>query len=700
MLVHQQRYKAILGTVTQKGSMAMLLHPEYPRPDFDRSHRWSSLNGEWDFAADPDNSGQQAGWQHPGHASWSQHIHVPFAWESSASGIKQEWLPVGWYRRTIQRPSEWAHEHTLLHIGAAHYVCQVWLNGQEIGEHVGGYLPFSFDLTDALDESGQGELIIRVEAPLDKRSIPHGKQRSRPSDGYDDWAFTATSGIWQSVWLEGRPATYIEHIQLRPTEDLTGISAQITPNGPHAVGATLSLSILGQDIQMLPVHDEKVVTITIPLATPRLWTPESPYLYTVVVQLESADGRDRVQSYTGLRKIEVQGTHLLLNGQQLYLRGVLDQGYWPESGYTAPDDAALRRDVELTLAAGFTLARKHIKLENPRWLYWADMLGLLVWAEPPCVGSYSHESIALFESQLAPMVARDGNHPSIILWGIYNEEWGLDWRIARDTEKQEAVQHAYDLLSAVDKSRPIIDNSGWSHVKTDVLDWHYYETDIRRWNDVTAALVTNAKTWFGHPYGVDSVYKTQLSVAGYDHSGIPLLNGEYGNGISDSERGWYLRWQTQELHRYEALSGYIYTELTDVEYELAGIYTAHRQLKQLGCDPATINAETVLIFDLVPEARGYDYVTENVVFAIVVHISHHGVEPIEGLLAWGWSQGSVPLGMLEVTIPPHQRTGPFSLSGVVPDDMIHGQLYVWLMNKKNKQRQAFGFIDIATTHPL
>ena len=675
-------------------------HSDYPRPDFDRSHRWLSLNGEWDFAADPDNAGQQAGWQHPGRVSWSQRICVPFAWESSASGIEQEWLPVGWYRRMIQRPSEWVNEHTILHIGAAHYVCQVWLNGHWIGEHVGGYLPFSFDLTDALDENGQGEVIIRVEAPVDKRFIPHGKQRSRPSDGYDFCAFTATSGIWQSVWIEGRPATYIEQIQLRPTEDLSGIYARITLNGPHVVGATLVLSTQRQDTQMLSVHNEVVATTIIPLHTPQLWTPTSPYLYTVVVQLESSDGKDRVASYTGLRTIEVQGTRLLLNGQQLYLRGVLDQGYWPESGYTAPDDDALRRDVELTLEAGFTLARKHVKLENPRWLYWADTLGLLVWAEPPSVGSYSQESIALFESQFAPMVARDENHPSIILWGIYNEEWGLDWRCARDVEKQEAVKRAYDLLFTVDKSRPIIDNSGWSHVKTDVLDWHYYETDIRKWNEVTAALVTDAQTWFGHPYGVDSVYNTQLSVAGYDHSGLPLLNGEYGNGVTDSERGWYLRWQTQELHRYAAISGYIYTELCDVEYELGGIYTAHRQLKQLGCDPATIHAETVLIFDLVPEAEGYDYVMESGIFTIAVHISYHGVEPIEGTLVWGWSQEGHPLGSLEVMIQPHQRTGPFSLCGSVPDDMVRSQLYVWLTNTKNKQRQAFGFVDVATTHPL
>lgn len=672
----------------------MIFRPEYPRPDFDRSHRWLSLNGEWDFAADPDNNGLQTGWEQPGHALWSQQIHVPFAWESSASHIEQEWLPVGWYRRIVERPSEWADERIILHIGAAHYLCQVWLNGQWIGEHIGGYLPFSFDVTDALDH-GQGEVIIRVEAPLDKRSIPHGKQRSRPADDYNDCAFTATSGIWQSVWLEGRPATYIEQIHLRPTDDLTGIHVRVTLNGTHLDEATLSLYIQGQARQVLSVQGEAVVTTIIPLHNPHLWTPKTPHLYTIIVQLESADGRDRVGSYTGLRKIEVQGTRFLLNGQQLYIRGVLDQGYWPESGYTAPDDAALRRDVELALEAGYTLARKHIKLEDPRWLYWADTLGLLVWAEPPCVGRYSHEAIALFESQLAPMVARDGNHPSIVLWCIYNEEWGLDWQCAQDIERQGAVKRAYDLLSALDESRPIIDNSGWSHVKTDVLDWHYYDNDIQRWNDVTAALVADAKTWFGHQLAVDTWYETQLSIVGHDHNGLPLMNGEYGGGISARERGWHLRWQTQELRRYATICGYIYTELYDVEHELAGIYTADRQHKQLGCDPAATNADTTLIFDLVPKAVGCDYITTEGVLEVDVRISHHGSEPFQGTLVWGWSQEDTSLGSTEVRIQPYEIGNVISLRCSMPNDLSNGQLHVQLTDENNV-RWSSGFLDIAT----
>jgi len=670
---------------------------DYPRPDVDRSHRWISLNGEWDFAPDPDDRGREEGWEQLGHASWSERIVVPFAWETPRSGIARAWLPVAWYRRRIQRPPAWAGERTILHVGAAHYACQVWLNGRWIGEHSGGYLPFSFDVTDALDD-GQGALILRVAAPLDKRSIPHGKQRSQPPDDYDSCAFTASSGIWQTVWLEGRPATYIERVQLRPAGDLAGIRAEVTLAGPHLDGATLTLQIEGegQDALALPVDGNAVVTTTLPVHDPRLWSPQRPHLYDVVVRLESADGADRVGSYTGLRTIQTQGNRLLLNGERLYVRGVLDQGFWPESGYTAPQGEALRRDVELTLAAGYNLARKHIKLEDPRWLYWADRLGLLVWAEPPCVGRYSPEAIARFEGQLEPMVARDGNHPSIILWGIYNEEWGLDFRLAQDPEKQEAVGRAYALLKTADPTRPVIDNSGWWHVQTDMLDWHYYDNDIRRWGEVTTALVSDATTkWQSVQFATGPFAEMQLSVAGRDHAGLPLLNGEYGGGRTAPERGWHLRWQTQELRRHDAVGGYIYTELCDVEHELCGVYTADRAPKDLGCDPATINAETMLVFDLVPVRPGLDVVAPSGTAAVEVRVSHQGPRPLEGTLEWGWDNEPAA-GRSAVDVLPYELTTPLDLRCSLPNGMSRGRLNVGLIDAEGLLR-ASGCVDVATT---
>jgi len=672
----------------------MNVRPEYPRPDFDRSHRWVSLNGTWDFIADTTDEGKEAQWEQPGRAIWTDRITVPFAWETPASRIGREWSPVGWYRRSLRIPTEWAHERAILHFGAVHYLCQVWLNGHWIGEHEGGYLPFSLDITDAL-EDGQGELILRVEAPLDKLAIPHGKQRSRPVDDYDGCAFTASSGIWQTVWLEGRPATYIEQVQLGATDGLDGISAQITLAGPHLSEAVFSLNIEGLPEQVIAAQGNATLSLTFPLEHPQLWTPQTPYLYNITMRLKSLDGEDRVSSYVGLRKIEARGNRLLLNGERLYLRGALDQGYWPDSGYTAPTDEALRQDVELALAAGYNLIRKHIKFEDPRWLYWADRLGLLVWAEPPCVGRYSPEAIARFEAQLAPMVARDGSHPSIILWGIYNEEWGLDWRTAQDSEKQEAVSRAYDLLSALDRSRPIIDDSGWSHVKTDVLDWHYYDNDISGWNATTTALVNDLSSWFGHQLAVDRWYETQLSLPGANHNGLPLMNGEYGGGSTDVERGWHLRWQTQELRRHDAVSGYIYTELCDVEHELCGIYNAQRQLKPLGCNPAHVNAETVILFDLVPVRPGLDYCAKQQSVEASIRLSHQGAQSLSGKLSWGWEE-SAHTESIALEIAPFTITAPIPIRYELAANQSKGRLHVRFSDIYGTCR-AYEFLDVEET---
>ncbi len=673
----------------------MTTRAEYPRPDFDRSQSWLCLNGTWDFHADPDNLGLLAHWEQTGQPSERQRstrILVPFPWETPMSGVEQEWLPIGWYRRSIERPATWQQQRTILHFGAVHYSCQIWVSGQEIGEHTGGYTPFSFDITDALD-NGIGELVVRVEAPLDKRGIPHGKQRSRPVDDYNDCAFTACSGIWQSVWLEERPATFIEHVQLLPTEHLDGIIAYVTLQGPHMDKATLTIQTEGSDEQVISIADTTTLTVILPVTHPQPWTPHNPHLYSVRLTLKSLDGMDEVKSYTGLRKIEVRENHIFLNGEQLYLRGALDQGYWPESGYTAPSDDALRLDVELAIRAGYNLIRKHLKLEDPRWLYWADRLGLLVWEEPPCVGRYSREAIATFEAQLPLMVARDASHPSIVIWGIYNEEWGLDWRSMEDAEKQQAIIRAYDLLATLDHSRPIIDDSGWSHVKTDILDWHYYDADNQRWRNITTQLANDPKTWFGHQLAVDKWYETQLSLPGYDHPNAPLINGEYGAGSTDEERGWYLRWQTQELRRHTAISGYIYTELYDVEHENAGIYDAQRHLKKLTCDPAHSNAETVFVFDFLPLEPGVDFLANRQTLEVPLFISYQAPKRLRGKVLWWCHDEYDTATSFSVELEPHTLSSRFTLYAHVPQDRPRTRLHVQLVDERN-QPCAYEFLDV------
>lgn len=666
----------------------MIKNTKHPRPDFERT-TWLSLNGEWNFQSDPQDEGLNYHWYKKDNKDFSQKILVPFAWETPASGINQEWLPIGWYKKEISIPSDWKNEDVILNFGAVHYHCDLWLNGDFIGEHTGGYLPFSFNITESLI-GGKGTLIIRVNAPLDKRFIPHGKQRSIPADDYDDCAFTASSGIWQSVWLENRPATFIENFSFRPDETLTGFKTKICLKGPDLKNAKLIIR-LNNNEQELEVNGRVTINTYIPLQNPNIWCPESPYLYNITLELKTNEV-DKVLSYSGLRKIEVQGDRILLNKKQVFLRGALDQGYWPESGYTPPDDAALKKDVELALYAGFNLIRKHIKLEDPRWLFWADQLGLLVWAEPPCVGRFSSESIEVFDAQLSPMVERDDNHPCIILWGVYNEEWGLDWQVAEDKQKQDAVIRSYDLLSSLDNSRPIIDNSGWWHVKTDIVDWHYYDEDIQSWVKTCDSLANDPEAWFGHRLSDTRWYETKLWVPGYENGKMPVLNGEFGGG-NPTNQGWLFRWQTQDIRKHKLFSGYIYTELYDVEHEIVGIYTADRQLKNLGCLPTMVNSETILCINIVPIQPGIDYLSQDGSIDFDFQIAHDSSLGITGIIQWSWDKDFSYHESIIVKINPKEITSPIKINTQLPQNQQRACLFIRLLDEKCEVL-AHSFLDV------
>ncbi|MEV4173295.1 sugar-binding domain-containing protein [Nonomuraea sp. NPDC049709] len=645
---------------------------EYPRPHFDRSHSWSSLNGDWDFRADTEQD-------------WNRTITVPFAWETPASGIEAHWLPVAWYRRSFTVPAEWGGQRVVLQFGAVHHEATVYVNDVEVATHRGGYTPFEADITDALVE-GRQEVVVRVSAPLDKREIAHGKQRSIPRDDFDGVCFTPSSGIWQSVWLEARPATYVAALKLRPSEGLDAIEVEARVAGPSEE-ALLRLSLRGTGTTIeIPVVGG-LAEAEIPVAEPRLWSPEDPHLYHVDATLTSADGTDEVAAYTGLRRIEVIGEDLYLNGDRLFVRGVLDQGYWPRTGITAPDDAALVHDIELAAAAGYNLVRKHLKLEDPRFVHHADRLGMLVWAEPAATGRFSADSVAAFEEQVAPMVERDGNSPAIVIWGLYNEEWGLDWDIPGDPAKQQATAQAYDLLKSLDASRPAVDNSGWTHVKTDLLDWHYYDESAASWGRTVAALLDGGQDDFPVKLGPDFVVRKKLAgTPDQPLRGLPNLNSEYGTGFTSVERGWQLRWQTQELRRHDRVAGYVYTELYDIEHESAGLLDFERRAKDLaGVDPAEVNATTTLVLDVVPVAPGRDLLSESREVSVPVRVSHHGTEPVNGHLHTAWTPvfGATPDE--PGSAGPWIEAKPFLLSGAaevhasLPEGWTSGRLHIALI---------------------
>lgn len=688
--------------------------PEYPRPHFDRSYAWQSLNGTWEFAADPGGSATPA---ELSARPWPQRITVPFAWETEASGVAAHWLEHGWYRRTVSVPEEWRGLRVVLHFGAVHHRATVWVDGVEIGEHEGGYTPFAFDITDALAGRDHGTVLVRVHAPVDKREIVHGKQRSVPRDDYDDCAFTPTSGIWQPVWLEARPATHIASVALAPSEGLDAIVADVAVAGPAVAGARLTVQAVGGEPVSVPAGRVRVV---LPVASPRLWSPEDPYLYGVTVTLDSADGSDQVGCSTGLRRIETDGDRLLLNGERLYVRGVLDQGYWPRTGLTAPDDQAFVTDLELAREAGFNLVRKHLKLEDPRFLHHADRLGMLVWAEPASTGTFGERAAARFEAQIAPMVARDGNHPSVVVWGLYNEEWGLDWDVPGDDAKQAAVRRAYDLLKELDDTRPVVDNSGWTHVATDLVDWHVYDETPAGWSAKVRALLDRDATDFPVGLGGGTVVRKRLMADGGAVPHLPHLNSEYGGGRTSVERGWNQRWQTAELRRHDMLSGYVWTELYDVEHEMAGVYAFDRSRKDDGGNPAAhAHADTVLVVDLEPVAPGRDLVVgADRKAAFDVRVSHHGAQPQRFAVAAVWGpvmglsgEGAAGAGGVRgdelaggaglsgsasaaVTVEPYRLSEPVHVAESLPDGVSAARLHLFALGPDGTVRGAT-CVDVA-----
>ncbi|GIT79604.1 hydrolase [Leifsonia sp. LS1] len=603
--------------------------PEYPRPDLDRSSRWLNLNGVWDFDA----------------ADAAPSITVPFAWETTASGVNRTWLEHAVYRRSVTVPEDWAGARVVLRFGAVHHHAVVRIDGSPVGEHTGGYESFEFDVTAHLVPGIASELSVEVHAPADKRAVPHGKQRSIPRDDYDGVSFTPTSGIWQTVWLEARGRTYARTVSLRG-DSLTGFDLVVDTAGEAPAGAVVRARIreTGESVDVRADSEGRAVG-RLEVAAPRLWSPAAPHLYRVEVAVGDGEHADTLIATAGLRRIETRGEQLVLNGERFSIRGVLDQGYWPETGLTAPDEAALRGEIALARGLGYNLVRKHLKFEEPLWLHEADVAGMLVWAEPPCPSRFSTEAAEAFEAQLPAMVERDGNHPSIVIWGLYNEEWGLDWDISGSPERAAAAEHAYETLRALDDTRPVVENSGWSHVRTDLVDWHYYEPDLAEWKRAVAAMADGSQDDFSVRLGPDFIVdKSFYASDAVPRTGVPIVNSEYGEGFTSLERAWHLRWETQELRRHDRFAGYVYTEFADVEHEAAGLLTTDRRAKDWGgCVPADVNAETVLILDLVPLRAGADIEPPREPFALTVHVSHHGRLPVDVRVQAAWLSAGAPV---------------------------------------------------------
>ncbi|MCV2395644.1 hypothetical protein OEB99_15120 [Actinotalea sp. M2MS4P-6] len=679
--------------------------PEYPRPDRDRSHDWRTLNGRWDFVADPIGT---LGYDEASTVATTEHVVVPFAWETPASGVERTWLETAWYRRDLDVPAEWRDRRVFLCFGAVHHEARVWVAGALVATHVGGHAPFEVDVTDHVRFGGSVPVVVRVWAPNDQRLIAHGKQRSLPPDDFDGVQFTPSSGIWQTVWLEPRAATFADLVALRG-DSLEAIDAQVRLVGPHRAGASVRIAVSDGPEASVVTGEDGTASTSLPLASPRLWSPADPHLYQVTVTVDGPDGRDQVVSWVGLRRVARRAGYVELNGEPVYLRGVLDQGYWPGTGITAPSDEALVEDLRLAFDCGFNLVRKHIKLEEPRWLHHADRMGMLVWEEPPCTSRYDESIVDVIGDQLPVMVDRDGNHPSIVIWGLYNEEWGFDWAVDQQPVMQDAIRATRARLDALDTSRLVVDNSGWSHVDTDLLDWHLYVDDIATWSRWVAELANGERSALSMPLGPDWRVDKPLVVPGVTLAAdTPLINSEYATGYTNYERAWQTRWQTQEMRRHDRIAGYIYCELTDIEHETAGIYYFDRLLKDhAGLRLADVHAPTTLVFDVEPVKPGVDVEADPAGRTVEVRVSHHGTQAVSGELVVAWLPAHAPLGELppvaaakaDVVAEPYRVSDPVTVKVSSSPLGPWSRLGFWLVEPGASNAVARGFLDVGVVEP-
>src|SRR5215211_7608253 len=445
--------------------------PEYPRPQFVRSI-WFNLNGEWEFAFDDADEGLSQGWQDG--RPLPLRINVPFGYQTELSGINDKSIhEVVWYARSFELPDEFYKRDLLLNFGAVDYSCTVWVNGQEVGHNRGGHVPFQFDIAPYL-KSGLNRLTLRVEDRQDPEQ-PRGKQSfTGLPEGID---YYCTTGIWQTVWLEPVPPIRIEELRVITHAKRNLFELTVFLHAPSSAWR-IEVEVLEEGKRVAFAEDQTAVAtgrlaITIPYA--KLWSPESPHLYDLQVRLY--DGKnllDEVGSYIGLRGIELRDGKILINGKSTYLKMVLDQGFWPEGYLTAPSDEALQTDIGWIKMFGFNGVRKHQKIEDPRWLYWCDRLGLLVWTEMAAFWEDTALSRERLRREWQEVVRRDVNHPCVVAWVPFNESMGLR-DLDTDGGAQAYVAAVVADTRAIDATRPVVDNSGWSHVDTDIADSHHYE---------------------------------------------------------------------------------------------------------------------------------------------------------------------------------------------------------------------------------
>jgi hypothetical protein len=536
-----------LATRWAKDVTAEKALPEYPRPQMVRKD-WQNLNGLWQWAEAGEGDAVPSG------KDLNGTILVPYPIESALSGVMKHTDRL-WYRRMFTVPKDWAGKRLLLHFGAVDWEAAVYVNGKKVGQHRGGYDPFTFDITEMVKADGPQELIVGVFDPTDKGGQPRGKQVLSPGG----IMYTPTTGIWQTVWIEPVAKTCVGDIMLTP--DVDGKCLRLTVNAAgDATGATVEAIALSGTKDVGKVSGKVGEELRISLADVHLWSPDDPFLYGLKVELKVGGNTvDAIESYFGMRKIGLAKDEKgilrpMLNGKFVFQVGPLDQGFWPDGLYTAPTDEALRFDIEITRKLGFNMTRKHVKVEPERWYYWCDKMGLMVWQDMPSGNNNSPEARKQFEQELKALVETHRNHPSIILWVVFNEGWGQ-----YDTPRLTA------RVKEMDPSRLVSNASGWTDNKTgDVMDIHVYPGPGSPKPEEKRAAVLGEFGGLG------------LGVEGHtwkkEHWGYKGMAGR-----DDLTRQYELLFQKVYQFRDDpGLCAAVYTQITDVEVECNGLLTYDR----------------------------------------------------------------------------------------------------------------------------
>lgn len=566
-----------------------LPRPEYPRPDFERSE-WMNLNGTWEFDFDDGNIGEAEEWFMG--KTFSRSVSVPFCYQSKLSGIhSNEMHEYMWYKREFELPGSFIGKKVLLNFGAVDYIAKVWINGQFAGRHRGGHVSFKMDITNYINP-GKNLLVVKAEDKYECTQ-PRGKQYWK--DKPDRCWYTPTSGIWQTVWLETARGLYIDKLRMTPDIDSKTVLTEVYFDRAP-VNAELSVTVSYKGVRKKRITTDitdRISRLTIDLKEEdyideiQYWKPETPNLYDISFRVaENGSVSDEVQSYFGMRKISVEGDMILLNNNPCYQKLVLDQGYWPESLITPPSDEAIKYDIEMTKKMGFTGARKHQKIEDPRYYYWADKLGLLVWGEMPSPYDFNSDEIRNVTEEMLEFLDRDYNHPCIVTWVPLNESWGVR-NIYTDRNQQDFARALYYMIKSMDKTRLISTNEGWEQVDSDICGIHDYEARSEgfnpRYQDREKLMLGSANNW------------RLLYAQGAKYEGQPVLITEYGgiafesedgenwgyNGAVKNEDSFFERYAdiTGAIRKTPYVRGYCYTQLTDVMQEVNGLMTADRKLK-------------------------------------------------------------------------------------------------------------------------